>query len=405
MKKKRLGSGRKHRERRPKEHGGGPHVSARRLLFGVLVTLLLIFLFSRLGALHKLQTFVTDVRMRLNDPPEPSEVAVVKISDADYREIFGGRSPLDPQRLRQIIDVIAAGGARVIGVDIDTSAPEFKSLRPDPAWPPVVWEREPKGIPESVEEEVEMLDVLGGGDEALNASSGLPLIIADPEDKVVRRYRRLIRTTEGPFPTLAWALASRFPHPTPEGAEPTEDDLFIRYAGDREGSHRTSLSAAEVLALRKGDAAGGQGPFRDKIVLLGGAYLDQDEHMTPLGRMRGVDVTAQVVEAELRGGGDRVPNKMTIFFLELFEGGVVVLLFQLFHDRRRRLARALALNLGALLFVSMVCSLAAFGSPLRFTYFLPLLVCVLIYEFSLEYRIDLVKELSKLFSRDAPEAH
>jgi hypothetical protein len=85
---KRLGSGRKRRNRSPRRHDAARPISALRFLAGLVVTVALIFVFSHLTALHKLQTFVTDVRMRLNDPPEPSAVAVVRIEDEDYRTLF-----------------------------------------------------------------------------------------------------------------------------------------------------------------------------------------------------------------------------------------------------------------------------------------------------------------------------
>lgn len=424
---KRLGSGRKRRDRSPRRHDDARPISALRFLAGLFVTVALILIFSHLAPLHKLQTFVTDVRMRLNDPPEPSAVAVVRIEDDDYRTLFGGRSPLDPAALERLLAAVAAQRPKVIGVDIDTSAPQFKDFRPGADWPPVVWEREPKHIPESTHEEVEMLDVLGGKDEKLNHSSGIPLVIADPEDRVVRRYRRAIPTSAGMFPTLPLALVERFRgsdvraaghadgHAQAKGRGRGEghgeepEDLFIRYAGDREGSHRTRLSASEVLRMAEGGGlgegrAGTEAPLRDKIVLVGGAYLGQDEHLTPLGRMRGVDLMAHVVETELAGGGDRVPNKVTLILLELFEGAVVIVLFQFFH--RFGFGRALLLNLLALLAVSVVCSVAAFHTPVRFTFFIPLLLCVLIYEFAVEYRIGLVKQLSKVFGGSKhEEAH
>jgi CHASE2 domain-containing sensor protein len=400
--KKKLSSGRKRRHRAPKAHGAERRVSLVRVFSGILVTLLIIFLFNRLGPLHKLQTFVLDVKMRLSDPPANSDVAVVKIGDEDYQNIFGGRSPLDPAALRRVIDAVARGGPKVIGVDIDTSAPQFKTFQPGADWPPVIWEREAKEIPESVEHPVEMLDVLGGKDPALNADSGLPLFIPDHEDRVVRRYRRQVQTTQGPFPTFMWALVRRFAPGNVSGPEDAGVDRFIAYAGDRKGSHRFNLSASQAIELAKGGSLPDPNPFKDKIVLIGGSYLDQDEHQTPLGPMRGVDVMAQVVETELRGGGDKVPNKATILVLEVFEGALVVLLFQFFH--RYKFGFALVLNLLTICVISLVCSLLAHGSLLRFTYFLPLLLCVLVYEFCVEYRIDLVKQLGKLFGKDAHEA-
>lgn len=403
MTKKKLGSGRKWRHRALRAHGAGQRFNVRRVVFGILMTLCLIFLFNRLGPLHKLQTFVLDVRARLSDPPARTAVTVVKIDDEDYQNIFGGRRPLDPEALRGVINAIALGGPRVIGVDIDTSAPQFKSFPSGKDWPPVIWEREVKEIPESVEYPVEMLDVLGGRDPALNADSGLPMFVPDSEDMVIRRYRRQIDTTDGPFPTLAWALVQRFSPGRPAEPEDAEGDRFITYAGDRLGSHRVNMTASQALGLAKGGSLSDNNPFRGKIVLLGGSYLDQDQHRTPLGVMRGVDVIAQVIETELKGGGDKAPNKGAIFLLEVFEGALVVLLFQFFHGYR--FGAALALSLVVIFLIALVCSVLAFGSPLRFSYFLPLLLCVLVYEFCAEYRINLVKQLGKLFGKAPHEGH
>jgi CHASE2 domain-containing sensor protein len=403
MSKKRQGSGSKSRSRAPKPEGRARPVPLWRIVSGVLVTLLLIFLFTSLAALHKLQTFVLDARMRTNDPPAESEVVVVKIDDDDYQKIFGGRSPLDPPTLRGLIDAVALGRPKVIGVDIDTSAPQFRDFKLGDKWPPVVWVREPKHIPESAKEPVEHLNVLGGKDPALNASAGSPVIHADAADGKVRRYRRLIETSEGPFPSLAWALVSRFPTPRTQALQPTGEDFFINYAGDPEGSHRFNLSALRTLKLAERGSLPEDNVFAGKIVLIGGAYMEQDQHATPLGTMRGVDVLAQIIETELAGGGDHASNKLTIILLELFEGVVVVLLFQLLH--RYRFAVAAMLILLALFAVSIVCSLTAFYTPARFPYFLPLLFCVLIYEFNVEYRITFVKWLLKIWGVKTDEAH
>jgi hypothetical protein len=119
--------------------------------------------------------------------------------------------------------------------------------------------------------------------------------------------------------------------------------------------------------------------------------------------MRGVDVIAQVVETELKGGGDKVPNKAVIIILEVFEGALVVLLFQLFH--RHRFGRALFENLLFVFAIAFVCSLIAFRSPLRLTYFLPLLLCVLVYEFCVEYRIEQVKQTGEALGKNSHKGH
>src|ERR1700674_5366713 len=319
-----------------------------RLLPGILFALLTVFLFSRVGMLHKLQTFVIDTGMRLNNPPQESDVVIIDITDEDYNKIFQGRRPLDPITLQSLIQSLAIGKPKVIGVDIDTSSLQFRSLKIDDHWPPVVWEREPKTPPESINERLEPLDVLGGQDPSLNSNSGLPVLIEDSEDKVTRRYRRLVNTTLGPLPSFTWSIITK------AGNEKTltlsaspDDDFFIRYSPDPSGVHRITTTASQILDLTKNDTLARDNILRDKVVLLGGTYLGQDRHDTPLGTLNGVEILAQVVETELQGGGDRSPTKLMMFLMEVFEGILLVILFELFHQYR--FVKALAINLLTLL--------------------------------------------------------
>ncbi|HEX8116455.1 MAG TPA: hypothetical protein VF521_04230, partial [Pyrinomonadaceae bacterium] len=55
--------------------------------------------------------------------------------------------------------------------------------------------------------------------------------------------------------------------------------------------------------------------------------------------------------------------------------------------------------------IAFLCSLAAFGSPLRLTYFLPLLLCVLVYEFCVEYRIEQVKKTGETLGKNSHKGH
>ena len=137
--------------------------------------------------------------------------------------------------------------------------------------------------------------------------------------------------------------------------------------------------------------------------MLGGTYGDDDLHYTPVGRMYGVQVIAQVLETELQGGGDKARSPITIILLELFECVLVILLFHAFHTLT--FLRALALSLLSILIISVVCSFLSSGSFSRATFFAPVLICVLIYEFSVEYRVEVVKKLSALMGREPDHGH
>ena len=376
----------------------------KRLLRAVPIILflsLLVWLFGRLGVLHKLETVAMDAQMKLGPVPAES-VAIVDITTEDYQDknLFNGTSPLNAQKLEKLIDAIARGEPAVIGVDIDTSAPQFRdSFKIKNRKSHIVWEREVEKIPENAsakeKAQPEPLDVLGGTkdlDPARN-STGVALLI-DDEDNVTRRYRRLIPTRVGNLPSFSWEVVTAYwKKDKPEELHKLQgstDDLLIMYFGDRSRSHRLILTASEVLKLSRNwpDSS----PIRKKIVLLGGSYLDQDRHDTPLGWMNGLYVMANVIETELvtklEPGSHKAPNKLAVFLLEVFESFVLILLF---HIRRLRIALVLSLLLIPV--ISIVCSLITYGTLAYLYHFVPILIGLLIYELYEHYRRSAVPRL------------
>jgi hypothetical protein len=370
----------------------------RSILWRIPILLLLLFitlLLGRIGILHKLETVVLDAQMHLSETPTASEVVVVDITDDDYKKLFDEKRPLDRAALHELIDAIALGNPRVIGVDIDTSAQQFnQSFETEACWPPLVWEQEVAELPESLEGKLEPLKVLGGRELSAKESSALTLLVEDGEDKVTRRYRRCLPTGEAePLHSLPWMVYNRFKNSAETNPchllhNPAED-FFIRYAGDNAGSHRIKLSASRLLELSKGwekEAHGecpkGKGsPLDGKIVLLGGSYLGEDRHDTPLGRMNGVDIMAAVIETEFMGGGLPVPTKPSIYLLEIFSGFVLIILFHQYG-----FTRALVFSVMALPVLGLASSFLAFHSFSRWAYFAPMLIGVILYESFVEFR-------------------
>lgn len=387
---------------------GKPHGSwtwrPLRIALSLAVVIFLVILFSQFSNLHKFQNLILDTNMSLSDAPTTTEVAIVKITDEDYRGFFEGKSPLDPSKLQWLINAISKGKPKLIGVDIDTSAPQFSVVQIGRDWPPIIWSREPKEVPQTVLEKTELLDVLGGKDRALNANSGIPFLIEDPEDKVTRRYRRLIETTEGLMPSFSWAVARQALAKKQNNLEASQEDFYIRFYNSQKGmTIGSNFPASTILELSMAADPSKNHPLKDKIVLLGGAYLGQDLHDTPVGRMNGVEIIGQVVETELQGGGDKAHNKLYIILLEIFEGVIVIFLFQFFH--KAGFLKALMMNLLTLFLLAVVCSYMAFGIFGGWKYFAPLLILILLYEFIVEYRGDLVKTLWNSLFGASPNAH
>lgn len=357
---------------------------AKRLLRALPVIaalVLLTWIFGHSGVLHKVERVVSDAQMRLNRAPTDSPVVVVDIDDGDYRELFGSSSPLDPVRLERLISDIAKGQPSVIGIDIDTSDARFATRFTPKNWSSqLVWERELRGVPqEGTEgEQLQPLDILGGQkdiDPAVN-SSGLPLLIDDSEDKVTRRYRRSISTQKGLLPSLPFAIAKAYFRNDPEKLSKLEDsqqDLLIHYSGNPEGSHRLHFPARKITELSKDWPQAS--PIRGKIVLLGGSYLGQDRHETPLGQLTGLAVMANVVETELAGGGEEPPSRVVLLLLELFEAFVLILLF---HALRFRLALLWSILLIPVM--AILCSFLAFRNGSHFVQFAFILLGLLLFE-------------------------
>jgi CHASE2 domain-containing sensor protein len=370
----------------------------------IVLLILLVVVFSRLGVLHKFETVALDSEMRVNVAPAQSDVAIVNIIDEDYQRIFESQSPLNPGKLHDLIDDIASGGPKVVGADIDTSDKQFQvTPRIETSWPPIIWEREVKHLPESVNERLEPKSVLGERGPVFDQESGLAHLIADSDDKVIRRYPRFLETSEGLLPSFAWAVVHKFDPEKTKTLDENTDPLLIRYSGDREGSHRFEFTATKVHELsQQWRDNPGSSPIRGKIVLLGGSYLDKDQYDTPLGRMIGVRILGSVIETELAGGGFKAPNKFTIALLEIFDGLLLILLFHIVRPLKALLISAVIIPI-----LSLACSLISFGSVSRWAYFAPVLIGVLLYELYEDFRRRTIPHLYEEISHTTrrPEQH
>jgi CHASE2 domain-containing sensor protein len=129
-------------------------------------------------------------------------------------------------------------------------------------------------------------------------------------------------------------------------------------------------------------------PIRDKIVLLGGSYLGQDKHETPVGQLSGLEVMANVVETELSGGGERPPSTGTVFLLELFEAFVLILLFHILRFRS-----ALILSVALIPLIAIFCSLLAYRNGGHFIQFVFILLGLLLFELYEHFRRKAVPSL------------
>jgi CHASE2 domain-containing sensor protein len=342
----------------------------RKDLIATLGAIPLALLLSTIGLLRQLETPALDVYARLQPLPSDSDVAIVRITTEDYKSIFHGRSPLEPKSLQKIIDAIARGKPKIIGVDIDTSAPEFDTIEPSPEWPTVVWAR--SAVFSNTQRKYLLFDVLGKHLPPLH--SGLIVFKLDP-DETIRRYTRLCDTDEGRLHSFPWAVAKELPNYKSAKLKESNEELLIKFRGTSRSNHRWGLSASQILRLSEGQGWQNGSPIKDKVVLLGGEYYAQDEHKTPLGWISGVEVLAQIIETELEGGGSRPPSNLLMIFLTFVDAIVLLVLF-----RKCRLRSALLFSLVVIPFLAFVSSYVAFRSLGNWAYFVSILVIALIYQ-------------------------
>jgi|GEM_PF-5502941 hypothetical protein len=235
------------------------------------------------------------------------EITVVQITDADFADpkLFAGHRPLDPRVVQTLVDKLASAHPKVIGVDLDIVDPDFRQ----PSDVPVVWSRDIEPPNESNRgEAVIPRPILGLDPHRPQPPSGICVLPLD-RDGVVRRYVRHFEiagpladaTGHDHMDSFAWKLYGAYrPEAVHDGAH-MNHSLILRYRGDRYDVDH--LNAGEVMRLADLTGWTDNPLIKGRIVLLGGAFADaRDEYQTPVGRMTGVELTAQVIRSEMSGG-------------------------------------------------------------------------------------------------------
>ncbi|HEV3215564.1 MAG TPA: CHASE2 domain-containing protein [Vicinamibacterales bacterium] len=358
----------------------------------ILTVSVLTLVLEHFHFLDRFETTGLDAFNLLQAPRDPSDLVVVGIYDEDYTRLFNETSPLGCERLKEILDAIAAGKPRVIGVDLDTSPPmRFDCLVTAAGWPPMVWAADAEW--DQNKNVFFHTPVLGGRVlERPRDSHGIALFPQDG-DGVVRRYlRRFPTEAAGLIPSFAWAVIEAGCKAqcevccrTASGTKgQSSEGLRLNFAGDR--FNFTPLSVQDVLKAVEADKkAGGQtawgtdGLLTHKIVLLGGNYrAARDTQITPIGRLNGVQIHAQAIESELHGGGIGSLEIWQELALDVVIGYA---LFLVNYWLRSRLAAALAVSLLLIPLLCLGASYAVFSAFAFWLNFIPVVASVLIHVF------------------------
>jgi CHASE2 domain-containing sensor protein len=353
------------------------------VIVGVSVVTLLL---EKLGWLERFETTGLDAFNILQPTRDPGDVVMIGISDAEYKKRFEARSPLACDGVKQIVAAIAAGGPRVIGVDLDTSSGDFSCLDGLPSErPPIVWAQDTVGdMPKAL---FQPLPVLHGATLRTTDRAGIIQFPLD-SDGVIRRYARRLPTSEGEADSFPWVVAKTFctrAHCADccSESQASSDTLRLNFAGERFSFPPLSVDHVVAGAATEGWA---NGPLKDRIVLLGGDYREaRDRHATPIGERTGLQILAQAIETEVQHGGIRTVNWTIAFVLDLVAGFVLVGVHLRFE---RRPALTLVASLMLMPVLALASSLIAFSTLSLWFNFVPVIVSVLIhqlYEHAKEY--------------------
>jgi len=338
------------------------------LWLGVAVSVVL-SIASYLGYLEIVEAKALDFLMLLRGQQRAAEIVLVQIDD-DAFEKLGERQPLPRSYIASLIDLVARGGAKAIGVDI-----EFK-VASDPA------------------EDSRLLSAVEGATEGGNGKvvtvffvrpvkeddrgmvfrrspffdarlSGIAGFANAPVDSdgIIRQVPLALRGNDGKIlPSLALAVAARY-----AGYDATSFDQALNQIGEiklslPEWSRLDGKARAinTTLAIKADETwrinfAGGQGsfatlpsgplaqlaeanvplaadnPFRGKIVLIGASFQEsRDFYPTPHGLLSGLEIHANMIHTILTRSRIEPARQFLAFALLLVFTLVSSLLITLF---------------------------------------------------------------------------
>jgi len=325
------------------------------LLLGFAVSLL-ISLGSYLGYLDVIEAKALDLLMRLRGQQRSAEIVLVKIDDQAFEKL-GEKQPLSRSYIAGLIEVVARGGAKVIGLDIELKVPtdpaeDGRLLR-------VIQSVEEAGLskvvlpyvirPEKEDDAGIMYQRSPFYTPELNTVAGFANASVD-SDGFVRKIPLAVRASDGKLlPALGLAVLAR-----EAGYGPTTLDTALHQ------STEIGLRLAEWDRLRgkllkdrtpfwftlneswKINFAGGQGsfvalpseplallakanvplatdnPFRGKIVLIGATFQEsRDFFPTPYGLMSGLEIHANIIHTLLTRSQIQPVRRILAFFILL----------------------------------------------------------------------------------------
>jgi len=269
-------------------------------IFTVASVLSIVFSESLIG--RQLSRFTLDRLLQwgwLKELKEDDRIVLIDITDDDYRTLFHRRRPLDPKVIFELIRAAHRGGAALIGVDISTEdwGDEWTAAADTlPADARVVWARS-FHYKNGKSEQLVLEDFLGGHPRAKSECYGIPAF--GSAAGVVRWFYPSKDIAGERHPAFVQQMLHRLEKRScltepREAPHPLIIDFAVRL-------HRHESASGLLRKRAEADWAALQ-EYAGKIVILGGSYhAGEDLHMTPIGRLSGLQLNGYALWSALAG--------------------------------------------------------------------------------------------------------
>jgi CHASE2 domain-containing sensor protein len=394
-----------------------------------------------------------DAFTRSDTTEMPHNLVIVEITGDDYKELFGGVSPLKPEVMFQLIAALGPLQPSVVGVDVDTSEAPWACVNPEELkegklvnakfiWAQVPLENHGSDRADEDAARITLGPVVGGKitDETQMGVARFP----QDEDGYVRGFRSTY-TVEGKLPGVLRCPASPANKKEQAGAQtPAEAESpnelgnsrempaffraiaeayylsasknqsdeknkefaqgdsevkYLKFTGERrhfqmvDAGHILAKNAAGKIVTKPLDADNLKS-LQSAMVLIGGTYPEaRDEYYTPLGLMPGVELIANAVENEL-GQSVREVGILKAIAFDLFFGVLIVFIYFMYSNRP---VGAFILSLAAMGLVVTLGAVSYYGVG-AFLNFVPVMAGMVIHQMieGTQQAAELKEQVSKL---------
>ena len=314
---------------------------------------------SAMGYFESLQVRALDLLMYLQSPRQPGTIVIVAVDDAAF-DALGRRQPIPRDYLARVLRGVGRAGAATVGFDISlrTAGPTAE----DAALAQAIAEFSERG-----RRLVVASATLPDRGPLADSSLAKLIVLSAPEvpvdgDAIVRRV--VVKVGRD----VAFGAAV-----TQSEASEAGLVLPINFVGPP-GSFLTIPSDAVAAIGDAGADLAGDNPLRGRIVLVGGTFQDgRDFHMTPFGRMAGVEIQANIAQMLLTQSFVRPAGWIAVLGVQL----VAVLLAGLVMTAMRPLSGTVVC-LAAAAILGIPASLAALRRGYLVDFLLPVLAVALL---------------------------